>query len=104
MATIKKQIAALNDAIEIDVPTDQTAFPSFQLPAAWAGTVVLEGTIVGGADYFVIGVTPAAGGAVAALAAAAGGWNGQPGAYEKVRLRVSVAGAGGVAGLSVVPY
>jgi hypothetical protein len=104
MATIKKQIAVLNDAIEIDVPTDQSALPSFQLPVGWAGTVVLEATILGGVDYVVLGITPVAGGAVALLAAAAGMWTGPAGAFEKIRLRVSVAGAGGVAGLSVVPY
>lgn len=101
MAQVKKQLAALNDAVEIDVPTDQNAQPTLQLPAGWAGTAVLEATIVGGSDYVALGMTPVAGGAVVAVAAAAGMWNGTPGAYDKVRARVSIAGVGGVVGLSV---
>lgn len=104
MAVAKKAIAALNDAIEIRLPADQTTFPTIHLPVGWAGTVVLEATDNDGADWVALGLTPAAGGAIVALAAAAGMWNGQPGAYQRVRLRVSVAGAGGIAALNCSKY
>jgi hypothetical protein len=103
MAIAKKQIAALNDEIRIRLPNDQTTFPTIQLPAAWAGTVVLEATD-NDIDWVALGLTPAAGGAIVALAAAAGIWSGQPGAYTQVRLRVSVAGAGGIAALNCAVY
>jgi hypothetical protein len=104
MAIVKKAIAALNDAIEIRPPNDQTTFPTLHLPTGWAGTVVLEGTNNDGADWVAIGLTPSIGGVVAVNAAAAGMWNGQPGAYQRVRARVSVAGAGGIAALNCAVY
>lgn len=104
MAVAKKAIAALNDAIAMRLPNDQTTFPTIQLPAGWAGTVVLEATDNDGVDWVALGLTPAAGGAVVGVAAAAGMWNGQPGAYQQVRLRVSIAGAGGVAALNCSRY
>lgn len=104
MAVAEKVIAALNDAITMRLPNDQTTFPTFHLPVGWAGTVVLEATNNDGADWVVLGVTPVAGGAIALLAAAAGMWNGQGGAYQSVRLRVSIAGAGGNAALNCSVY
>ena len=103
MATIKKAIAALNDAITIDVPTDQPCLASVQLPAGWAGTVVVEATL-DDVNWVALGLTPVAGGASVALITAAGIWTAAVGAFEKVRARVSVAGAGGIAALSVSKY
>lgn len=103
MATAVKQIAALNDQIEIDVPSDKVAAGSVQLPAGWAGTVVVEATDDGN-TYTAIGLTPAAGGAVVGIAAATGLWTFGPIAVEKIRARVSVAGAGGKAALTVSNY
>lgn len=104
MAVVKKQIAALNDAIEIRLPADQTTIPTLHLPVGWAGTVVVEATLNDAADWVALGLTPAAGGAAVANAAAAGLWNGPPGAYQRVRARVSVAGAGGLAALGAAVY
>lgn len=104
MAIAKKQIAALNDAIEVRLPNDQTTWPTLHLPVGWAGTVVVEATDNDGADWVSLGLTPSVGGAVVLNAAAAGMWNGQPGAYQRVRARVSVAGAGGVAALNCAVY
>lgn len=103
MAIAKKQITALNDVVAIDVPTDQTVLPAIQLPQGWAGTVVLEGTI-DGVTYDALSLTPALGGAAVASAAARGIWFGPAGSYDKLQLRVSVAGAGGIAALSASPY
>lgn len=104
MAIVKKQIAVLNDAIEIRPPTDQTTFPTLHLPVGWAGSVVVEATDNDGADWVALGMTPVAGGAAVAVVAAAGMWNGPPGAYQRVRARVSVAGAGGIAALNCSVY
>lgn len=104
MAIVKKAIAALNDAIEIRPPNDQTTFPTLHMPVGWAGTVVLEATDNDGADWVALGLTPVAGGAVILAAAAAGMWNGPPGAYQRVRARVSVAGAGGIVALNCSVY
>jgi hypothetical protein len=106
MAQAIKQLAALNDQIEIDVPTDQNALPLIQVAAGWAGTLVFEGMMLGSGDYVIlpmtnIAVTP---NTSALNTVAAGIFTGPVAPYDKVRVRVSVAGAGGKVGLSVAPY
>lgn len=103
MAKAIKQLAALNDEIRIDPPGEDALIGSVQLPVGWAGTLVVEAQI-NDVDWAPIGLTPAAGGAVVASVAAAGMWTFGPIAADRVRARVSVAGAGGKVGLTVSPY
>jgi len=105
MATVKKALAVLNDSIEIDIPSDKLSITGLQLIAGFVGQVVLEGTILGGSDYFVIALNPSGGGAAVLITptpavAGANGWWAETRGYEKVRARVSVAGAGGMVGLT----
>ena len=101
MAFIKKAIAALNDEISVNCPNDDVSMATLQLPTGWAGTVVVEASNDDATTWVALGLTPAAGGAVVANAAAAGMWNTAYGVYDRIRARVSVAGAGGVAVLGV---
>lgn len=103
MARAIKQLAALNDAITINLPGEESCIGSVQLPVGWAGTVVVEAQI-NDVDWAPVALTPAAGGAAVANIAAAGMWTFGPLAANIVRARVSVAGAGGKVGLAVAPY
>jgi hypothetical protein len=107
MAQAIKVLAALNDQIEIDVPTDQTVQPLVHVSTGFAGTLVVEGMINGVGDYVALPLTPLVATTptvVSSIVSSSGLWTAPVGAYDKVRARISVAGAGGKVGLSVAPY
>lgn len=105
MAQIKKQIAALNDAIEINTPSDSISLPTFQLPVGWAGTAVLEASMDDGVTYGALTIIANDAAQTKSVSVAAAGiYSSAPGSYDRVRLRVSVAGGGGIAALSIGTY
>jgi hypothetical protein len=106
MAQAIKVLAAVNDQIEIDVPTDQTMMPLIQVGAWGGGTLVFEGMVLGASDYVIlpitnIAVTP---NTSALNTVVAGIFTGPIAPYDKARVRVSVGGAGGKVGLSMGVY
>lgn len=102
MATAQKDLTNANDEIRVDVPNDHGYIAGIQYGTGGLGTIVLEGRINNGNDWFAIGITPAAGGAVVASLAAAGAGSADVSFCEEVRIRKSVAGAGPVtAGLQL---
>lgn len=99
---IKKQITVLNDEIRVRAPNDSVTVPTFQLPVGWAGTVVAEGSLDDGTTWGAVTIT--ANDAVetkTVSVAAAGLYTCRAGSYTQFRIRVSVAGAGGIAALSL---
>lgn len=110
MAAVTKVLTALNDVCgPLDIPQDYSAAGSVQYGSGGLGTIVVEG-ILEGQDESVtanwIGLklnNPNTKGDVDNLAAIGIG-NFECWAYNKVRIRKSVAGAGGVtATLSISP-
>ena len=97
-------LTLLNQTMELDFPGDEGVYASVQYGATGAdgvtaatGSIVLEGTN-DGKTWTVIALTPAGGGAAVLLLAAAGlAWAIAP--YDRVRVRMSV--AGGAQGVQV---
>jgi hypothetical protein len=97
MAIVKKNLVALNDNVELDVPTDFGAIAAIQYGAGGLGTIELQGTVDGGATWFTIQLLKPDGTVAATNLAAAGVGYNDVSYCDKVRINKTVAGAGAVA-------
>lgn len=96
MASVKKTLVALNDKVEMDIPTDKGAVVGMQYGAGGLGTVELQGTVDGGLTWFTIQLLKPDGTAAALNLAAAGVGYADVSYCDKIRANKTVAGAGGV--------
>ena len=105
MAQIKKAIAALNDEIRLNCPSDSVSVPTFQLPTGWAGTVVAECSLDDANTWMPVTIIANDAAQTKSVSVAAAGlYTVPPASYDLFRIRISVAGAGGIAALSVGTY
>ena len=96
MAQVNKNLVAIDENITLDIPTDATAVVGVQYGVGGLGTIVLEGSMDAGASWFTIQLLKPDGTAAVLLLAAAGQGYADVSYCDRVRVRKSVAGAGGV--------
>lgn len=98
---VKKDLAAVNDAMDVLIPTDRVAVAGVQYPTGGTGTLVLEGTIT--EDHWVaLELRSAADATVVATSVnAAGIWFADVSYLKRIRLRKSASAGACVAGLAL---
>lgn len=96
MAQVNKALVGAGETIVLDIPTDDTAVVGIQYGAGGLGTIILEGTMDGGASWFTIQLQKPDGTAAVLLLAAPGQGYADVSYCDKVRVNKTVAGAGAV--------